>query len=153
MNFGPPVSLGGKLADICLIQIITYSGRHTKNIGNLVMRLAGFAHTDTQNHRKNSEKFLKNVENKNLLKIKRILITEIQAYRGAHFLHFACQGEGRAPLKSHSTFMKSHSMTSSCLFNRGATFSQTVTYNNNVFLPADTKSIVQTHTFCITLAN
>ena len=38
----------------------------------------------------------------------------------------------------------------SCLFNRGSTFSQTVTYNNNVFLPADTiKSIVQTHTFCI----
>jgi len=26
LNFGPPVSLGGKLADICLIQIITYSG-------------------------------------------------------------------------------------------------------------------------------
>jgi len=25
------------------------------------------------------------------------------------------------------------------------TFSQTVTYNNNVFLPEDTKSIVQTH--------
>jgi len=28
-------------------------------------------------------------------------------------------------------------VTSSCLFNRGTTFSQTVTYNNNnVFLPA-----------------
>jgi len=38
--------------------------------------------------------------------------------------------------------MKFHSMTSSCLFNRGISFSQTSTYNN-VFLPADTKSIVQ----------
>jgi len=50
-----------------------------------------------------------------------------------------------------AVFMKFHSMTSSCLFNRGTTFSQTVTYNNNVFLPADTQSIVQTHTFCTTL--
>jgi len=32
-------------------------------------------------------------------------------------------------------------------------FLQTVTYNNNVFLPADTKYIVQTHTFCTTLVN
>jgi len=38
-------------------------------------------------------------------------------------------------------------MTSSCLFNRGTTYSQTVTYNNNnVFFPADTKSIVYKHT-------
>jgi len=37
-------------------------------------------------------------------------------------------------------------MTSSCLFNRGTTFSQTVTYNNNVFFPADTKFIVHKHT-------
>ena len=52
------------------------------------------------------------------------------------------------------SFMKFHSMTSSCLFNRGTSFSQTVTYNNNyVFLPPDTKSIVQTHTFCKTLVN
>jgi len=42
--------------------------------------------------------------------------------------------------------MKFHLMTSSCLFNRGTTFSQTVTYNNNVFFPADTQSTVQTHT-------
>jgi len=49
--------------------------------------------------------------------------------------------------------MKFHSMTSSGLFNRGTTFSQTVTYNNNVFLPADTKSIAQMHTFCTTLVN
>jgi len=44
-------------------------------------------------------------------------------------------------------------MTSSRLFNRGTTFSQTVTYYNNVVLPADTKSMVQTHTFCTTLVN
>jgi len=50
-------------------------------------------------------------------------------------------------------FMKFHSMTLSCLFNRGTTFSHTVAYNNNVFLPADTKSIVQTHTFCTTLVD
>ena len=51
-------------------------------------------------------------------------------------------------------FMNFHSMTSSCLFNCGTTFSQTVTYNNiNVFLPADTKSIVQRNTFCTTLVN
>jgi len=37
------------------------------------------------------------------------------------------------------------SMTSSCLFNRGTTFSQTVT-DNNEFLPADTKPVVYKHT-------
>ena len=36
-------------------------------------------------------------------------------------------------------------------FNRGTTFSQTV--GDNVFLAADTKSIVQTHIFCTTLGN
>jgi len=41
--------------------------------------------------------------------------------------------------------MEFYSMTSSCLFNRG-TFSQTVTYNNNVFLPAESKSIVYKNT-------
>ena len=50
-------------------------------------------------------------------------------------------------------FIKFHSMTSSCFFNRGTTSSQTVTYNNNVFLPAGTKSIVQTHTFSTALVN
>ena len=49
--------------------------------------------------------------------------------------------------------MKFHSVTSSCLFNRGTTFSQTVTYNNDVFLPADTKSIVETYTFCTMLVD
>jgi len=43
--------------------------------------------------------------------------------------------------------MKFSSMMSSCLFNRSTTFSQTVAYNSTVFFPADTKSIVQTHTF------
>ena len=57
--------------------------------------------------------------------------------RGATSSSF--RGEG-------AIFMKFHSMTSSWLFNRGTTFSQTVTYNNNVFLPADTKSIVDKHT-------
>jgi len=36
-------------------------------------------------------------------------------------------------------------MTSSYSFNRDTTFSQTITYNYNVFLLADTKSIAQTH--------
>jgi len=36
-------------------------------------------------------------------------------------------------------------MTSSYLSDRGTTFSQTVMYNNNGFLPADTKSIVYKH--------
>jgi len=50
--------------------------------------------------------------------------------------------------------MKFHSMTSSCLFNRSKTFSQTVTYNNNnLFLPADTKSIIHKHTHYTTLDN
>jgi len=49
--------------------------------------------------------------------------------------------------------MKFHLIRSSCLFNCGTTFSQTVTYNNNVFLPEDKKSIVQTHRFCTTLEN
>ena len=39
------------------------------------------------------------------------------------------------------------------VFNRGKTFSQTDTYNNNAFLPPDTKSTAQTHTFCTTLVN
>jgi len=37
-------------------------------------------------------------------------------------------------------------MTSSCLFSHSTTYSQTVAYNNKVFLPADTKSIVYKHT-------
>ena len=43
--------------------------------------------------------------------------------------------------------MKFCSMTSPCLFNRDTTFSKTVAYNNNVFLPANTKSIVYKHTY------
>jgi len=64
------------------------------------------------------------------------------------------QGRNQLFISGGLIFMKFHSMTSSCLFNRGTTFSQTVTYNNNnVVLPTDTKSIVQTHTFCTTLVN
>jgi len=62
------------------------------------------------------------------------------------------QGRNQLFISGGATFMKFHSMTSSCSFNRGTTFSQTVTYNN-VFLPAHTKSIVQTYTFCTTLVN
>jgi len=42
--------------------------------------------------------------------------------------------------------MKFDSMASSYLSIRGTTFLQTVTYNNNVFLTADTKSIAFQHT-------
>ena len=63
------------------------------------------------------------------------------------------RGATSSSFRGGAIFMKFHSMTSSCLFNRGATFSQTVTYNNNVFLPADTKPVVQTHTFCTTLVD
>ena len=56
------------------------------------------------------------------------------------------QGRNQLFISGGGSFMKFHSMTSSCLFNRGTTFSQTVTYNDNVFLPADTKSIVYKHT-------
>jgi len=60
-------------------------------------------------------------------------------------------GAQQAPHFGWAIFMKFHSMTSSCFFNCGTTFSQTVTYNSNAFLPADTKSIAQIHTFCTTL--
>jgi len=42
-------------------------------------------------------KFLKNAKNKILLKIKWILNAEIQANRGANFLHLTCQGGGEHP--------------------------------------------------------
>jgi len=68
--------------------------------------------------------------------------------------HWALQqGRNQLFISGGAVFMKFRSITSSCLFNRGTTFSQTITYNDNVFLPADTKSIVQTHTFCTTLVN
>jgi len=41
----------------------------------------------------------------------------------------------RSSFRGGEMFMKFHSMTSSCLFNRGTTFSQAVTYNNIVFCP------------------
>jgi len=63
------------------------------------------------------------------------------------------QGRNQFFISGGTIFMNFHSMTSSCLFNRGTTFSQTLTYNNNVFLAADMKSILQTHTFCTTLVN
>ena len=63
------------------------------------------------------------------------------------------QGRNHLFISGGAIFMKFHSMMPSYLSNRGTTFSQTVTYNKNAFLPADTKSIVQTHTFCTTLVN
>jgi len=56
------------------------------------------------------------------------------------------QGRNQLFISGGAIFMKFHSMTPSCLLNRGTTFSQTVTYNNNVFLPADTKSVAYKHT-------
>ena len=63
------------------------------------------------------------------------------------------RGATSSSFRGGAIFTKFHSMTSSCSFNRGTTFSQAVTYNNNVFLPADKKSMVQTHTFCTKLVN
>ena len=61
------------------------------------------------------------------------------------------QGRNQIFISGVAIFMKFHLMTSSCLFNRGITFSQTVTYNSNVFLLADTNSIVHIRTFCTKL--
>jgi len=61
-------------------------------------------------------------------------------------LYVARQGRNQLFISGKAIFMKFHSMTSSYLSNRGITFSQTVTYNNNAFLPVDTKSIVYKHT-------
>ena len=77
---------------------------------------------------------------------------------GCHFWYInmtsdVIRGATSSSFRGGAIFMKFHSMTSWCSFNRGTTFSQTVTYNNNVFLPADTKYMVQTHTFCTTLVN
>jgi len=69
------------------------------------------------------------------------------------FIIVGDRGATSSSFRGGGNFHKFHAMTSSCLFNRGTTFSQTVTYNCNVFLPADTKSIVQRHTFCTTLVN
>jgi len=44
------------------------------------------------------------------------------------------QGRNQRLILGRAIFMKFHSITSSCLFNRGTNFSQTGTYNNNVFL-------------------
>ena len=59
------------------------------------MQLTGLVCTNTQNRRKHSEKFVKNAKNKNLLKIKRILLPKYKLKGGAHFLYLACQGGGR----------------------------------------------------------
>jgi len=68
------------------------------------------------------------------------------------------RGPTRSSFRGGAIFIQFHSMTSSWWFNRGTTFSQTVTDNNNVFLPADTKNThtlctIQTHTLCTMLVN
>jgi len=62
------------------------------------------------------------------------------------FASCCSKGATSSSFRGGGIFIKFHSMTSSCLFNRGTTFSQTVTQNKSVFLPADTKSIVYKHT-------
>jgi len=69
----------------------------------MVMRLTGFGSTTTRNHRKHTEKSLKNAEHKSLLKTQRLLNTEIQANRGAHFLYLAWQGGHPFPPVSYAT--------------------------------------------------
>ena len=56
------------------------------------------------------------------------------------------QGRNQLFISKGAILIKFHSMTSSYISNHGATFSQTVIFNNNAFLPADTKSIVYKHT-------
>ena len=59
-----------------------------------------------------------------------------------------CVGSGAQPalpFGGRGIFMKFHSIVSSYLSNCSTNFSQTVTYNNNVFLPADSKTIVYKH--------
>jgi len=97
LNFGAPVSLGGKLADICLISHIPVK-RIQKILAMWLCSKLDLSVLTSEITGKESEKFLKNAKTKNLWKIKRILNTEIQANRGAHFLHLACQGGRRAPL-------------------------------------------------------
>ena len=67
-------------------------------------------------------------------------------YTKKMFLKYFNAGAQPALHFGGGNFHEFHSMTSSLLFNRGTTFSQTVTYNSNVLLLADTKSIVQTRT-------
>ena len=99
-EFWVPVSLGGKMSDICLIRIIAYSGwTHTKNLGKLVMPLTWFVCTNSRNHWKTLREIFE-TRQKQKLKIKRIPISEIQDNRGPIFLHFACQGGRRALLPS-----------------------------------------------------
>jgi len=70
------------------------------------------------------------------------LCKEIIRNYGLMFLPFINLKQGRNQLfiSGEAIFMKFHSMTSSCLFNRGTTFSQTVTYNNSVYFCPQTRS-------------
>jgi len=68
-----------------------------------------------------------------------IHVTKISTFTLRH-------GGNQLFISGEASFMKFHSMTSSFLFNRGITFSQTVTYNNIVFLP-QTRSPYYKHTY------
>jgi len=61
------------------------------------MRLTGLVGTNTRNPRKHSEKFLKNAKNKNLLKIKRILLRKYKLTGGPVFYFYPARG-GVVPL-------------------------------------------------------
>jgi len=57
---------------------------------------------NTRSLRKTLREIKNKAKNKNLLKIKRILNTEIQANRGAEFLYLASRGGGAHPCSSVS---------------------------------------------------
>ena len=79
-----------------------------------------------------------------------LLLVKLNNTKNVSIIDNPYQGRNQLFISGGAIFIKFHSMTSLCLFNRGTTFSQTVTYNNNnVFLPADTKSIVYKHTHSV----
>ena len=74
------------------------------------------------------------------------IICVISCLTSIRKLFHVTQGRNQLFISGGPIFIKFHSMTSLCLFNRGTTVSQTVTYNY-VFLRADMKSIVYKHTY------
>ena len=63
-----------------------------KNLGKLVMRLTGLVCTNSRNHRKTLRKIFEKHQKQKPIKIKRILITEMQANRGPIFCIFPVRG-------------------------------------------------------------
>jgi len=98
-EFWAPVSLGGKLVDVCLIRIIAYSGSNIQKIlSNWLCAKLDSSVLTPETTGKHSEKFLENAKNKNLLKIKRILNNEIQTNRKPFSYICPSRGGRRAPL-------------------------------------------------------